>query len=188
VTMISLLSLNHADDEMEEEDTNMVDDNAAPDLNIPASTRIPAFVTPLLSLIHPTPLSFPPLAGGSSPHPPTTSVLASIHVCALECLNNVFLSLATSAQNHQQAVPSEVDPSTGVTIWTQVWAALEAVGTDVNGPGQERRREMWEVAVGILWGVAVVWKGILVSDVWLLIVPQLLSNTSYVTGARTQPG
>lgn len=48
-------------------------------------------------------------------------------------------------------------------VWRQVWAALEAVGTDVDGPGQERRREFWEVAVGVLWGVAVVWKGVLVS-------------------------
>ncbi len=150
---------------MDEEDTDMLEDDAVTASSTPASAiNLPPFVPSLLSLIHPTTLSFPPLTGGPSPHPPTTSALAAIHVAALECLNNIFLALATSLQSQtQQSGPSMADASVGMGVWRQVWSALEAVGTDVDGPGQERRREFWEVAVGGLWGVAVVWKGVLVS-------------------------
>jgi hypothetical protein len=43
-----------------------------------------------------------------------------------------------------------------------VWAALESVGTEI-ARGQERKQEMWEIGVGVLWGVGNIWKGNLVS-------------------------
>lgn len=122
------------------------------------SQALPTLVAPLLALIQPTTLSFPPIAGAPSPHPPTTSALSAIHICALECLNNIFLALGTSTLT--QAARTDADSGAG--IWDAVWRALGAVGTDVNGPGQERRREMWQIAVGVLWGIASVWKGVLV--------------------------
>ncbi|KAI0686648.1 armadillo-type protein [Cytidiella melzeri] len=175
----------YEDEVADEEDTKMLEDDVPPSsADISISASLPAFVTSLLSLIQPTTLSFPPLEGGPSPHPPTTSALASIHICALECLNNVFLSIGASAQ--QQNAPSGADPSVGLAIWTQVWTALEAVGVNVDGPGQERRREMWEVAIGVLWGIAVVWKGVLVPDAGQVNILIQLCNAASNAGLKVK--
>ncbi|KAJ3778269.1 armadillo-type protein [Lentinula raphanica] len=155
-----------AEDEDEEIDVDMTDVHEmmdADDMNPVESethdgsgkfTVMSSLVPPLLSLIHPTALSFNPLAA-SSPHPPTTSALSAIHISAMECLNNIFLSLATSPSPSVSA-----DTEGGRKVWNEVWASLAVVGTEF-GLGQERRQEMWEVGVGVLWGVAVVWKGTL---------------------------
>lgn len=118
-------------------------------------TFLTTLVEPLLALIQLTPLSFPPL-GRPSPKPPITSALSAIHNCALQCLNNVFFSIGASP-------PTAIrnDQAAGTTIWNDVWAALGRLGTE-TGPGQEARAEMWGLAVGVLWGVGIVWKGSLV--------------------------
>jgi hypothetical protein len=116
------------------------------------TSLLPHFVPALLALIHPNALSFPPLAAPSL-HPPTTSALSAIHIGAMECLNNIFLSLATSPNPTVAA-----DKEAGIKIWNELWAALNIVGTD-GGLGQEKRKQIWEVAVGVLWGVGTVWKG-----------------------------
>ena len=133
------------------------DDASSPDAPAASSaaTFLPTLVQTLIALIHPTPLSFPPLAS-PSPHPPTTSALSAIHICALECLNNTFLSLGASPNPAVAA-----DKESGRKMWDSVWSALGAVGTE-SAPGQERRREMWEVAVGVLWGMGNIWRGCLV--------------------------
>lgn len=77
----------------------------------------------------------------------------------MECLNNIFLSLATSSNPSVSA-----DVEAGNKVWNGVWSSLGVVGTEL-GLGQERRMEMWEIGVGVLWGVAVVWKGTLVSEI-----------------------
>jgi hypothetical protein len=120
-----------------------------------SASLLPVLVQPLLALIHPTPLSFPPI-GGLSPHPPTTSAISAIHIGALECLNNIFLSLSTSLH---PSVAS--DKESGRKVWDEVWSALEAVGAQ-SGPGQERKQEIWEVATGVTWGIGNIWKGTLV--------------------------
>ena len=124
-------------------------------VDTPTTPFLPSLVSPLITLIYPTSLSFPPLAAPSV-HPPTTSVLSAIHVSALECLNNIFLSLSTN--------PNRIiaDVAGGLKLWNDIWSALVVVGTE-GGLGQERRREMWEVAMGVLWGVGTIWKGSLVS-------------------------
>ncbi|THV01428.1 ARM repeat-containing protein [Dendrothele bispora CBS 962.96] len=154
-------------DEMEEDmdDGNDEDDEVLDEMDIelttdkdPSSTErttlIPSLVPALLSLIHPTALSFPPLAA-PSPHPPTTSALSAIHISAMECLNNIFLSLASSPN---PAVSS--DKEAGSKIWNELWTTLGIIGIEW-GLGQEKRKEIWEVAVGVLWGVGIVWKGYL---------------------------
>ncbi|EKM61546.1 uncharacterized protein PHACADRAFT_135300 [Phanerochaete carnosa HHB-10118-sp] len=130
-----------------------------------APSALPSIIEPLLALTQLTPLSFPPTAGAASPHPPTTSALSAIHTCALECLNNIFLSLASPAQLQTRGFTSDADREAGPKIWDAVWRALSAVGTDVESAGQERRRDMWYIGVGVLWGVAILWKGILVPQV-----------------------
>lgn len=150
-------------DEDDAEASDADDEPAQPPKTAPSA--LPSIVEPLLALAQPTPLSFPPATGQPSPHPPTTSALSALHICALECLNNVFLSLATPARLQSQGFASDADRAAGPHIWNALWGALGAVGTsDVDAPGQERRRDVWEIAVGVLWGVAILWKGILVSS------------------------
>lgn len=124
-----------------------------PEANGGEVSLLPSLVPPLLELVKPTILSFAPLASPSS-HPPTTSALSSVHISALECLNNIFLSLAA---NPSPAIVA--DKAAGGHVWTQVWDALRQVGTETTGLGQERRKEMWELSVGVLWGVGNIWKG-----------------------------
>ncbi|KAF7793565.1 hypothetical protein EIP86_004679 [Pleurotus ostreatoroseus] len=148
------------DDEMDTEDLPI--SPSSPNTSSPLS--LPPLVHPLLALAHPTALSFPPLAGGPAPHPPTTAALSAIHLCALECLNNVFLSLAFPPGQGDGAGAVEVirkDTAAGTAIWGTLWEVLGAVGVEIGGAGQERRKEMWGVGVGVLWGVANVWKGVL---------------------------
>ncbi|KAK2461461.1 hypothetical protein APHAL10511_005924 [Amanita phalloides] len=135
------------------EDENMaIDHGTSATIELPASSIPPTLVSPLLSLIQPTALSFPPLAAQSI-HPPTTSALSAIHVSALECLNNLFLSLANSRK-----LSISSDKEAGLTIWNAIWSALELIGTEARR-GQERMQEMWQIAVGVLWGIGNVWKG-----------------------------
>ena len=156
-------------DDMDEDEDAMSDDES--EVEQPRKTSpsaLPSIVEPLLALIQPTPLSFPPTSGGASSHPPTTSALSAVHICALECLNNIFLSLATPARLQSQGFASDADREVGPKLWEHLWRALGAVGTDVDGPGQERRREVWQTAAGVLWGAAILWKGVLVSGLPLL--------------------
>ncbi|KAJ7119418.1 ARM repeat-containing protein [Mycena epipterygia] len=141
-----------ADGEDKTPDIEMAVDEASPDTNAPIQA-LPPLVQPLIALVQPTTLSFPPLAS-PSPHPPTTSALSAIHLAALECLNNIFLALARAGP------ATAADVVTGRAVWDGVWAALGVVGTQ-TGLGQERRRAMWEVAAGVLWGVASVCRGAL---------------------------
>ncbi|KAJ3908972.1 armadillo-type protein [Lentinula edodes] len=140
--------------EIDDEDEDMADDDEGHNNDSANPTVLPSLVPSLLSLIQPTSLSFPPLAT-SSIHPPTTTALSAIHISAMECLNNIFLSLATSPNPSVSA-----DAEGGRKVWNEVWASLGVVGTEL-GLGQERRKEMWEIGVGVLWGLALVWKGTL---------------------------
>ena len=147
--------------------------NSALPTTATSSPFLPSILQPLLTLIQPTPLSFPPLPNPTSAvpipliHPPTTSALSAIHITAFECLNNIFLALALSVSeknNNSSASDIVKDVRSGVMVWDAIWAALGGVGVETVGIlGQEKRREVWEVAVGVLWGVGSVWKGALVS-------------------------
>ncbi|KAG9314153.1 ARM repeat-containing protein [Chiua virens] len=59
--------------------------------------------------------------------------------------------------------PSLWNEDAGHVVWSEIWAALSKVGLDIAA-GQERKREIWEIAVGVLWGIGNIWKGKLVSD------------------------
>lgn len=134
-------------------------------------------VAPLLKLLNPTALSFPPL-GSPSPHPPTTSALSAIHISALECLNNIFLSMATSLGGR----PSGLAPENGRMVFDAVWRALGAVGTEISGAGQERRKDMWDIGVGVLWGVGNIWKGsLLPTEEHVQVLTQFYNATSDIS-------
>ncbi|VDB84234.1 unnamed protein product [Peniophora sp. CBMAI 1063] len=162
------------DDEAMEDDPiedKLIDGPAANGAPLATSSSIlPSILSPLLDLIQPTPLSFPP-PGAPSPHPPTTSALSAIHIAALECLNNVFLALAA---NPNSALAEDV--AAGTRVWEAVWTALSAAGTE-GGLGQERRMQLWEVAVGVLWAVGSVWSGKLPADEERIKVLMTLCDT-----------
>lgn len=140
------------------------------------TSLLDALLTPLIALARPTPLSFPPPALPSV-HPPTTSVLGAIHIRALECLNNLFVGMKERPTSTAvEDSPEEKELVQGaVNVWNQVWSAdlLGAVGEppgtpgSVWVPGQERKAEMWNVAVGVLWALARVCRGALVGIAFL---------------------
>ena len=115
-------------------------------------------ISPLLSLAEPTHMSFPPL-GSPSIHPPTTSALGAIHLCALECLNNLFLSLATSRRPL-----TDTEKAQCTTIWNSLWTALEKVGDPRSAKITKEQKLFWEAAIGVLWGASVVFKGFIVPE------------------------
>ena len=118
-----------------------------------APSFLPTLLEPLLALIRPTELSFP----APSPHPPTTSALSAIHMAAFECLSNAFLALAAAPGS------AASDVQVGLRVWGAVWVALTGAGSPVEStPGT--RQTVWDVAVGLLWGVGVVWTGKIVRD------------------------
>ena len=118
-----------------------------------APSFLPTLLEPLLALIQPTSLSFP----APSPHPPTTSALSAIHIAAFECLSNAFFALATA--------PAAValDVQVGQRVWAAVWAALAGAGSPAEAAPGSARAAVWDVAVGVLWGVGTVWPGKIVS-------------------------
>lgn len=167
------------EDDEDIEDAGDVD-MAVVDTADAAASQPPSFFTtlvaPLLKFVHPTALSFPPL-GAPSPHPPTTSALGAIHVSALECLNNIFLSMATSSRG--QPAGLGLDPASGRAVFDAVWGALRLVGTEITSTGQERRREMWDIGVGVLWGVGNMFKGALTpTDEHVQVLIQFCNATS----------
>jgi hypothetical protein len=137
----------------------------------------------LMVLARATSLSYAPApsAGSAtaepSPHPPTTAVLSSIHLRALEALNNLLLTIAGYAPAAQPplASPVEVDSKQQVKFaeWRQlvdgplgglkqIWKdtfdiAREVVQPDVSVldvKGQEVRLEILEILAGVWLGLA----------------------------------
>jgi hypothetical protein len=151
-----------AEDEEEMDDEEDADDQMVPDETLTTSqsdlSRFAFLIPPLLSLIQPTHLSFPP-PGSPSVHPPTTSALGAVHLCALECLNNLFLSLATSHRSHTDAENAQ-----GTMIWNSLWAALEKAGDFRSAKITKELKSFWGTAIGVLWGVSIVFKGSIVPE------------------------
>ncbi|KAI0003848.1 armadillo-type protein [Russula compacta] len=119
-----------------------------------APSFLPTLLEPLLALIQPTELSFP----APSPHAPTTSALGAIHIAAFECLSNAFFALAAAPDS----AASEVEA--GQRVWSAVWAALAGAGSPPESTPGSTLAAVWDVAVGVLWGVGTVWTGKIVSD------------------------
>lgn len=138
----------------------------------------------LIALARATPLSFPPTAPGTtglvtapSAHPPTTAVLSSIHLRALEALNNLLLTIAGYAPPAQPPLASSDDLEPKQRARMQEWRALvdgplsglqqiwldtfdiarEVVQPDVSvldAKGQEIRLEIIDILAGVWLGLA----------------------------------
>jgi hypothetical protein len=134
------------DDPMAVDDAN-IEPNDPPTPSAPSF--LPTLLEPLLALIQPIALSF----SAPSPHAPTTSALSAIHIAAFECLSNAFLALAAATGS----VASDVHA--GQRVWSTVWAALAGAGNPLESAPGSTRAAVWDVAVGVLWGVGAVWTG-----------------------------
>lgn len=148
--------------EEEDADVDVIEevqtDSKADTLPTNTLALVAALTQPLLALSQPTPLSFPP----QPIHPPTASALTTIHIRALECLNNLFLGITADPSTLPEGTATQV-----IGVWRDVWTVLVAVGKQsewtVGSGDSELRKEIWEIAVGVLWGLARIGKGELVS-------------------------
>ncbi|KAG8914469.1 hypothetical protein FRC01_004043 [Tulasnella sp. 417] len=151
----------------EDDDDEVIEEEQPERKSAPSSSQanslnlIASLTRPLLLLARPTALSFPQ-SSGPPIHPPTTSALGTIHVRALECLNNLFLGIhAEEGQLPEGAAKQATE------VWKDVWSVLGAVGKQAEwtvGSGAEVRKELWEIGVGVLWGLARIGKGELIPD------------------------
>jgi hypothetical protein len=122
------------------------------------STDLVSSVVPAcLAFIKPTPLSYPP-PFQPSPHPPTTSALIAIHIAALECLNNLCLSIAELGSSTATTASSQHVAS----IWTAVWDMLAVIGVPDESlvtTAVATQHQLWRIAIGVLWSVARIRRG-----------------------------
>lgn len=154
------------------------------------NTLLLALTRPLAMLVHPTTLSFPPGPSEPSPHPPTTSAISTIHIRALECLNNLFLAVE-EAQGDESTISPEYKESVKV-LWNELWRALAEVGKVVKdgkviaSRGLEKKMEMWEIAVGVLWGIARICRGQLVGVISILFLSQFKNSIQVPDAEQVQ--
>lgn len=186
------------DDEMEAEEEVVV--AAVPQINGTSphdgpkkpNEYLQALIPTLLPLIRPTLLSYaPPFQ--QSLHSPTTSALGALHIAALECLNNVSLTLAEALDG---ASPGATGTSNGsghgsavafaMQMWGEVWTMLTTIGQPEGiGAGPERKKEAWLVALGVLWAVGRICRGQLVRPGgW----PATTRQMSYLSSELQDPG
>jgi hypothetical protein len=142
-----------ADEDIAMDEDNPVKMDSAPIPHLKSINLVSSLVPACLSFIQPTALSYPPPSQPSR-HPPTTSALAAIHIAALECLNNVCLSVA-------QLASTNINPNISqqlATIWPNVWSMLSNIGppdySNPVGPVYHQKRKIWRISLGVLWAVA----------------------------------
>jgi len=157
------------------------------------SEYLEGLIPTLLPLIRPTSLSYaPPFQ--QSLHPPTTSALGALHIAALECLNNISLTLADGASpdatriaiangaSHNSA-PSLGLGLLGMQTWGEVWTMLATIGQPEGiGAGPERKKEVWLIALSVLWAVGRICRGQLVRPGDLPWLPPLPSTVVLIFG------
>lgn len=114
--------------------------------------RLPERLSALAQL---TPMSFPPTGAEPSLHPPTTAALSTLHLRALEALNNLLLTAAASLAGGADPAIAALVPAAG--IWEITFGIISAAGEDaaaLTARGQEMRLEILEAALGCAWGVS----------------------------------
>lgn len=137
-------------------------------LNLPL--RLLALSTPATLSFLPLNLSAQPPVSLPSPHPPTTALLSTIHLRALEALNNLLVSTSFF-------IPAPTSPSFSTPEWQSffvqarallqpVWEQLFAIAGAVapaadvlEAKGQEVRKELLDTVMSCLMGVAAITRG-----------------------------
>lgn len=114
-----------------------------------------------MSFSAPTPLATAPITESTSAstkleHSPTTSALVAVHIAALECLSNLVLSFPAPDSGPVDPTVAEL----AVAAWPQTWNVLS---TALNAPSSaSRRMEVAVAALGVLWGLARLARGVLI--------------------------
>lgn len=111
-----------------------------------------------------TPLSYPPLPPAASAHAPTTALLSTIHLRALEAINNLYLTaLASVGPNPPAGTAEQLQVQ---IVWDRLFDSAKAAvpSTEVLGvKGHEIRIEIMDIIIGGVWGIAKLTHGDLVS-------------------------
>ncbi|KAL8276569.1 hypothetical protein RQP46_011059 [Phenoliferia psychrophenolica] len=167
------------EDEIIQKDPHAMEDDDAEDaplaLTESALSLFTSLPSLLLALASPTPISFAPPPAPPTPAPatllptstastptslplplhPLSALLTTIHVRALECLNNLYITLARS-----------VDPARSARDLQQVWegtlglvlqasqAAVSPKSAGEEDDAEDRHMEVVMAGVGAAWGMA----------------------------------
>jgi hypothetical protein len=75
-------------------------------------------------------------------------------------LNNIFFSLSNS-----QRVGLHFDLESGRRAWQVVWSSLRSIGEPTKGGSADGTRQtLWQIGVGVLWGISILHKGSIVPE------------------------
>jgi hypothetical protein len=155
-------ALDHADmDQDADGDEQATTVNTAVTIQSLLAHHLPARLAKLGQL---TPLSFPPAGAQPSPHPPTTSVLSTLHLRAHEALNNLLLTVVASLSGDDAGKVAEAFPLQ--ELWTGLLATVRMIASEpdvLKERGQEMRGEVLEMALGCVWGIIKLGSATLVS-------------------------
>ncbi|CAG8488637.1 16730_t:CDS:10 [Cetraspora pellucida] len=145
------------------EDTNIMEDiimmnGSQPDKQSKIHSILNTYATIILpnlfKLACPTHLSFPEQLGPNvlsmpSATPEITSSLATVHLRAIECINNFLLIMVDNVEDKWWFTQHRDDAK-------QTWAFLfelsgQITGKGIGEPGQENRDKILDVLIGCLW-------------------------------------
>ncbi|CAG8550386.1 25392_t:CDS:10 [Dentiscutata erythropus] len=159
------------DESQEDNDINVKEDSIMEDIIImgvnqpdeqskihPILNNFATIILPkLFSLAYPTHLSFPEQLGPNvlpmpSVAPEITSSLATVHLRAIECINNFLLVMVDNVEDKWWFTQHREDAK-------QAWTLLFELGSQVTGkgigePGQESRVKILDALIGCLWTLA----------------------------------
>lgn len=161
-------ALDHADmtNDNGDEDEDLEADDITPTSKINTAVTIQSLLSHqlprrLAKLGQLTSLSFPPAGSQPSVHPPTTSVLSTLHLRAYEAMNNLLLTLVASNEDQGKIVDMIVVQE----LWSGLLGTVRMIATEpdvLKERGQEMRGEVLEMALGGIWGIIKLGSGSLV--------------------------
>ncbi|CAG8824245.1 36242_t:CDS:2, partial [Gigaspora margarita] len=111
----------------------------------------------LFTLAYPTHLSFPEQLGPNvlpmpSVAPEITSSLATVHIRAIECINNFLLVMVDNVEDKWWFTQHREDAKQAWTLLFEL--GNQVTGKGINDPGQENRVKILDALIGCLWTLA----------------------------------
>ena len=58
----------------------------------------------------------------------------------------------------------EIEKAQGATIWNSLWVVLEKVGDPRSAKTTKEQKLFWETAIGVLWGVSIIFKDVIIPE------------------------
>ena len=135
-------------------------------------------ISDLIRLTRPTSLSYPEQLGhnvipAESVVPTITASLATVHLRAVECMNNFFLTMVDIVEEKWWFTKRR---DAAKNTWTRLieianQVAGKGLKVGAEDPGQKMRGTVLEALVGCLWTLARGLDGDLVYFLYLLMIP-----------------